>query len=130
MSVEKFAKILLPQAEHLGEQGVEKLAQEMSDQADKVDEPWQRALINLAADGIAKFGPDGVKMASQAVEDLLDGKRGTKISDITDDLETASDLLYALQNAEAARKSKARDFMRVLGQSLGRIAGGFLKGLL
>lgn len=130
MSVDKYAKKLAKHLPALGDQGVDALAKELDDQANNADAPWKKALLNLAADSIEKHGPEGVRMASQAIEDLFDGKRGTKISDLTDDLETASDLLGALQSAEASRKSAARNFMRGLGQTLGTVTKGFIKALL
>lgn len=131
MSIEKYAKKLNDMAPQLGEQGIEAAAAALDKEAAKADAPWKKALIDFTADSLEKHGPMGVQMASKAVEDLFAGKRGgTKISDITDDLETASDMLAALQNAEADRKTAARTFLRALGQTLGTITGGFIKGLL
>jgi len=130
MSAADFAKKLLPQAGDLGEDGIEKLADVLGNEADKADAPWKKAMLNLVGDSIGKYGPEGLRMAQKGIEDLLDGKRGTKISDLTDDLETASDLLAALQNAEADRKKAARNFLLGVGQTLGTVAKGFLKALI
>lgn len=131
MSAEQFAKKLAGLTSQLGAQGVGSLANELERQAGSAGSAWEKALLNLAADSIAKHGPEGVRMASKAVEDLFARKRGgTRISDLTDDLETASDLLAALQNAEAARKSAARNFLRALGQTLGVVTKGFIRALL
>lgn len=131
MSAKKYAKKLGGLTQQLGNTGVDTLAAELDKQADNADEPWKKALVNLAVDGLEKFGPEGVRMASKAVEDLFAGKQGgTKISDITDNLRTASDLLAALQSAEADRKSKARDWLRAIGQVAGRLTAGYIRGLL
>lgn len=131
MSVDKYAKKLTGMLPDIGDKGVKAAAGELDKQANKADAPWKKALLNLTADSLEKHGPEGVRMASKAVEDLFAGKRsGTKISDITDDLETASDLLAALQNAEADRKTAARNFLKALGQTLGTLTGGFIRGLL
>jgi len=131
MSIQKYAKKLAKMAPDLGDKGVDALAGELDRQAKKADAPWKKALLDLTADSVATHGPEGLRLASKAVEDLFAGKRGgTKISDLTDDLETASDLLGALQNAEADRKKAARNFLKALGQTLGTITGGFIKGLL
>ena len=131
MSVEKYAKKLTAMLPTLGDKGVEAVAAELDKQADGADAPWKKSLLNLAADSIEKHGPEGVRMASKAIEDMFARKRsGTKLSDLTDDLETASNLLAALQNAEADRKTAARSFLKALGQTLGQITKGFIKGLL
>lgn len=131
MSIERYAKRLLGAAPHLGDQGVQAVAGELAKQADKADAPWKKALLDLTADSVAQHGAEGVRMAGKAIEDLFAGKRGgTKLSDLTDDLETASDLLGALQSAEASRKSAVRSFLKTLGQVLGTITGGFIRGLL
>ena len=46
------------------------------------------------------------------------------------DLATGSDILAHFQNAEAGRKSAAKDFMTKVGHVLGDVLGGFIKGLL
>jgi len=131
MSVEKYAKKLAGMLPALGDKGVEAVAAELDKQAENADESWKKSLLNLAADSLDQHGPEGVRMASKAIEDLFAHKQaGTKLSDLTDDLETASNLLAALQNAEADRKTAARRFLKALGQTLGQITKGFIKGLL
>lgn len=130
MSIKDFAKALAPQATALGDMGIEALAKELEEQAEKADAPWKKSILNLLGDSIGKYGPEGLRMAQKGLEDLLEGKRGTKISDLTDDIETATDLLAALQNAEADRKTAARKFLMGVGQTLGTISKGFLKALL
>jgi len=128
--MEDFVKKLLPQAADLGDEGVEKLAEVLSDESEKADEPWKKTMLSLLGDSIGKYGPEGLRMAQKGIEDLMDGKRGTKISDLTDDLETASDMLSALQNAEARKKRQARKFLMAIGQTLATITKGFLKALV
>jgi len=131
MDLEEYAKKLGGLTQQVGDAGVDALANELAKQADNTDEPWEKALVDLAVDGLEKFGPEGVRMASKAVEDLFSGKQdGTKLSDVTDNLRTASDLLAALQSAEAERKSKARDWLRAIGQAAGQVTGGIIRNLL
>lgn len=127
-----YSKLLSKLTSDLGEKGVGALSDVLEKEEAKADEPWKKALIGLTAEGLRQFGPDGVQKVSEAVERLLDKrkKKGLKISDLTSDLEVASTLLAELQNAEAAKKKKVRDFLRLLGQVLGQVTKGFIKGLL
>ncbi len=132
-----LTKALQPYADQLGQKGIRALSDNFDLWAEKADEPWKNSVLNLISDSIAKHGPEGLQMAQEGVEGLLGGNRrrrqlGTKVklSDLTDDLETASDLLSALQNAEADRKKAARGFLHAVGQTLAIVSQGFLKRML
>lgn len=113
----------------LGEEGVDKLAAVLDDQASKADEPWKRTLLDLLADGARRHGPEGFAMAQDAVERMLDGD-DTDIRKVTKNLLIASNLLAQLQNAEADRKDRARKWLRAVGQMIAQIVkavvGAFL----
>lgn len=107
-------------ASKVGEEGVEKIAQLLDEEAAKADEPWKRTLIDLLADSARRHGPEGFQMAQDAVERMLDGD-GNDIRRVTKNLLIASNLLAQLQNAEADRKDRARKWLRAVGQTLGTI---------
>ena len=125
-----YAKKLAKLTEDVGETAVQELVNALEAQEDRSDESWEKALVGLAADGIEKFGPEGVQKASEALETLLTGKGDLKISEVTQDMLVASDLLAALQSAEADRKQKARAWLRLVGEVAAKLTKGFIKGLL
>ena len=94
-------------------------------QAD-ADEPWKKAVVGTFADALEKHGPDGLKKAEEAIGSLIGGK---EVDLDFVNLRTASDLLAVMQNLEADEKSKARDFTRRFGQSIGRFVGSILRGV-
>lgn len=107
-------------ASKIGEEGVDQLAGVLDDEAAKADEPWKRTLLDLLADGARRHGPEGFKMAQDAVERMLDGD-DKDIRKVTKNLLIASNLLAQLQNAEADRKERARKWLRAIGETLGTI---------
>jgi len=111
----------------LGEMGIKTLADKLDDLAADASEPWKKAVLALVADALEKNGPDGIKMAYEAIEALVTNKP-PKID--WADLEVASDILAQLQNAEADRKSAARDFFARVSDDIGAIIGGLIKGLI
>ena len=111
----------------LGEMGVKTLADKLTDLSNEATEPWKRAILALVADAIEKNGTEGIKLAYDAIEALIESKP-PKID--WADLEVASDILAQLQNAEADRKSAARDFFARVSDDIGAILGGLIKGLI
>lgn len=103
---------------------MEELVKELRDEA---KDPWKGVVLALVADGLEKFGPLGVEKASEAIRSLLNGE--TVVMDWMD-LTVASDLLAQMQNAEADRKEATDAFLEKVGMVLGKMAGGFLRGLL
>jgi hypothetical protein len=124
-----YKKKLSKLADKLGEEGVEKLAGVLDGEAEKADEPWKKAVLDLLADGARRHGPEGFDMAKTAVERLLDGDT-TDIRKVTSNLLIASTLLSQLQNAEADRKDRARKWLSAIGQTLGEIVKGVVKAVL
>lgn len=107
-------------ASQIGEEGVEQLAEVLDGEAAKADEPWKRTLLDLLADGARRHGPEGFQMAQDAVERLLDGD-DKDIRKVTKNLLIASNLLAQLQNAEADRKERAREWLQAVGQTIGTV---------
>ena len=111
----------------LGETGVKLLADKLDALSAEATEPWKKAVLALTANAVESAGLDGIKLAYQAIEDLINDKP-PKID--WADLEVASDVLAQLQNAEADRKSDARDFFSRVSNDIGAILGGLIKGLI
>jgi hypothetical protein len=116
-----YKKKLSGLADKLGQEGIDKLADFLDGEADKADEPWKKTVLDLLADARRKHGPDGFKMAQDAVERLLDKGEGKDIRKVTSNLLIASNLLAQLQNAEAERKERAKKFLKAVGQTIGEI---------
>jgi hypothetical protein len=116
-------------ASKVGEAGVDKLAAVLDEQASKADEPWKRTLLDFLADGARRHGPEGFKMAQDAVERLLDGD-STDIRKVTKNLLIASNMLAQLQNAEAARKEHARKWIAAVGQTIGQVLKAVVGSIL
>lgn len=113
----------------VGEEGVNKLAGVLDDQAAKADEPWKRTLLDLLADGARRHGPEGFDMAQKAVERMLDGD-DTDIRKVTKNLLIASNLLAQLQNAEADRKDRARKWLQAISETIGTILKAVIGAVL
>lgn len=116
-------------ASKVGEEGVEKLAEVLDSEAKAADEPWKRTVIDLLADAARRHGPEGFEMAGEAVDRLLDGDH-KDLRKVTKNLLIASNLLAQLQNAEADRKEKVREWLRAVLGTLGKILQAVLGTLL
>ena len=111
----------------MGAMGGEAAAKALEDAQDDAKDPMKKLILGLLADAVEKNGMAGLDLAKNAVLDLMDGNEVDL--DFTD-LETASDALAMLQNAEADAKSAAEDFMVKVGETMGPILGALLKGLI
>lgn len=107
-------------ASKVGEEGVGKLADFLDDEADKADEPWKNTILDLLADGARRHGPEGFKMAQEALERLLDGEK-VDLRKISKNLLILSNVVAQLQKAEAERKERARKWLTAIGQTIGKI---------
>jgi len=113
----------------IGEKGVEELAGVLDKEAKEADEPWKRTILDLMADGARRHGPEGFKMAQDAVERLLDGK-DTDIRKVTKNILIASNLVAQLQKAEMERKERARKWLRAIGETIGTILKAVIGAVL
>jgi len=111
----------------LGGMGVKMLVEEFDKLSADAAEPWKKSVLALLGDALEKNGVDGIKMAYDAIEALINDKE-PKID--WADLEVASNVLAQMQNAEADRKSAARDFFARLSNDIGAIMGGLIKGII
>lgn len=107
-------------ASKVGEKGVDELAGVLDKEAAEADEPWKRTVLDLMADGARRHGPEGFKMAQDAVERLLDGDE-VDIRKVTKNILIASNLVAQLQKAEMERKERARKWLRAIGETIGTI---------
>lgn len=124
MDLQTLVNSLLPV---LGQAGVAALVKEVGELTDEAKEPWKKAVLNLVTNAVQTFGPQGVQVATDAIERMLKGED----PDIPwADLDVASDILAHMQNAEADRVSSTSAFLTKVGKVLGLVFGGFLKGLL
>ena len=125
MDLKKLADSLLPA---LGQAGVSALTDKVADLQAEAKEPWKKAALGMAGNAVAKYGPDGLKFAQGWMDELI---KGEKVPDISwMDLDVASDVLANLQNAEADKKSAAKDYLAKVGEVAGEIGGAVIKGLL
>ena len=115
---------LLPK---LGAAGLDKAEGVLEGLSKSADKPWKRATLAMLADAIDKHGMEGIELAQTAIKRMMKGKK----PDISwMDLETASDVLAHLQNAEVDEKSDAKDFLTQVGKSLGVLLSAVIKGLI
>jgi len=126
--MDALMKILNELVPVLGQAGVDALADELKALTEGMDEAWKKTVMNLLINGIENYGVDGIQMAMDYINKLLDG------DDLPDidwaDLRTASDIVAQLQNAEADQKSAVKDFLAKTSKILGQILAGLIKGLL
>jgi len=113
----------------LGEEGVDQLAEVLDKEANEADEPWKKTVLDLLADGARRHGPEGFKMAQDAVERMLDGEE-VDIRKVTKNILIASNLVAQLQKAEMERKERARKWLRAIGETLGTILKAVLGAVL
>jgi len=110
----------------LGQRGVDELAAKLDELAAEAAEPWKRAVLALVADAVEQHGPAGLLLVQEVIDDLAAGKA----PDIDwANPRTASDVVAQLQNAEAGRRSAARDFAVRVGDVVGRLLVGIVRGL-
>ncbi len=110
----------------LGQRAVDELAEKLDDLAAEAGEPWKRAVLALVADAVEQHGPAGLLLVQEVIDDLAAGKA----PDIDwANPRTASDVVAQLQNAEAGRRSAARDFAARVGDVVGRLLVGIVRGL-
>jgi hypothetical protein len=110
----------------LGQKAVDELSDKLDEIAAEAGEPWKRAVLALLADAIEQHGPAGLVLVQKVIDDLVAGEA----PDIDwANPRTASDVVAELQNAEAGRRSAARDFAARVGEVLGTLLAGLVRQL-
>lgn len=110
----------------LGQRAVDELSEKLDELAAEAGEPWKRAVLALVADAVEQHGPAGLVLVQEVIDDLVAGK-APEIDWANP--RTASDIVAELQNAEAGRRSAASDFAARVGDVLGRLLVGLIRGL-
>ncbi len=110
----------------LGRDAVDELSHKLDEIAAEAGEPWKRAVLALVGDAVERHGPAGLVLVQQAIDEL--------VADQAPPIDwanprTASDVVAELQNAEAGRRTAARDFAAKVGDVLGRVLVGLIRGL-
>tara|TARA_Y100000034_G_C6624557_1_gene272380 strand:- start:101 stop:487 length:387 start_codon:yes stop_codon:yes gene_type:complete len=122
-----FSKTLDSLVDTLGEAGVTLLSGQLSDLSSQADEPWQKLVLEMVAQGVESNGMDGIRLAEDALKSLMDNE----VPDLSFlDLASASDVLAQLQNAEADRKREARDLAVKAGKTIGAILSGVIRAAI
>lgn len=124
MDWEKLLKGMIKKA---GVVGMKKAEKAMDRLKGEMDEPWKRVIMDLLGDAVETYGWEGVERVQKAVDQLANGK-APDLSFAS--LKARSDALAVLQNMEADKKSKTKDFFGVVGNSLGVILKAVIAGLL
>jgi len=124
MNFEALLATLIP---ILGEAGVAALTEQINALAANEDEAWKAMVLALVADAVKEHGVDGIVLAEEAIESLFKNE----VPDIDwASPRVVSDLVAQMQNAEAGRKSQVRDYFTKIGDVLGILGVGIIKGLL
>lgn len=90
---------------------------------------WEQAVLRVVAGVLKEHGLDGVPLVGPFLDDLMDGKPvDLKVHGLS--LREASDVLAALQNAEADRKKEVNDFLAVVSTTIGKVVSSLLSGVL
>lgn len=113
----------------VGEQAVKMASDELDSLASDASDPLKAAVLALLSDAVSEHGADGVALAQKAVEDLLDGDGGMPDIDWASP-RTASNLVAAMQNAEADRKSQAREMAQRFGHVMGKVGALLIKAAI
>jgi hypothetical protein len=92
-----------------------------------IKEQWQKTIMSFIIQQIQTHGIEGLMFSIQALKDLVGGQ---VVNFNSVDLKTASDLLAELQNMEADKKKKINDFITKVGEVLGVLLVGILRGIL
>lgn len=123
MSGNNFKSLL----DELGKLGMDKAGDALQDLYAKADTPWKKTVLALVEDAVEKYGPIGIEKAKDALDRISAGKSANlKFAS----LRVQSDVLALLQNAEADRRSEARDFLAMVAKTLGELIAAVIKGII
>lgn len=117
-------KNLLP---GLTERGLDEAVKSLDKLSGAAKNSLTKSMLTYVAEMLDQHGPTGLDKAQRKLFAMLDGK---EVDIELKDLRAASDLLAAMQNAEADEKTRAKDVLRAIGQSAGTLLGSIIKGVL
>lgn len=96
----------------------------------EVNEQWQETMLNVLIESVDNYGVEGIAKAKDLVWNIIEGKEFDQAAFNALSLRKQSDLLRDLQNQEADRKSKAKDFATIVGNALGGVLIAVAKGMI
>jgi hypothetical protein len=103
---------------------VDKAKDEIKTLADDADDPTKKIVFTLIAEAVSELGEDGLDIAEAEIKRLLNG-RSAELDWASP--RTASDAVALLQNAERARKKKAKAAIAKAGKVFGALGAIFFK---
>lgn len=112
----------------LSPKAVEEISKALSEI--EVKEEWQETMMGVLVESVDKYGIEGITKARDLVWDVLEGKAFDQEAFNALSLRKQSDLLRDLQNQEADRKNKAKDFATIVGNALGGVLVAVAKGMI
>lgn len=106
---DEFARALRNIKDKVGDDGIDKLAEVLEEKGDEADKGWQKAAVRALADAVRRKGPDGLDFAMEQIENAL---KGDDADFSFTSLRAGSELLAALQNAEADKRERIKGFVQ------------------
>ena len=103
---------------------VDKAKDEIKTLADDADDPTKKIVFTLIAEAVSELGEDGLDIAEAEIKRLLNG-RSAELDWASP--RPASDAVALLQNAERARKKKAKAAIAKAGKVFGALGAIFFK---
>jgi len=123
----KWEELISSIIKTVGVAGVSELEKALAELESEAKKPWQKAILNIAGDLLAKHGIDGIKMLEALIENIMNDE----VPDLSfTSLKDRSDYLAAIQNMEADDKKKVREFFTKIGYSLGVVVKSIISGVL
>jgi len=123
----KWEELIQSIIKTVGVAGVSELEKALVELESEAKKPWQKAILNIAGDLLAKHGIDGIKMLEALIENIMNDE----VPDLSfASLRDRSDYLAAIQNMEADDKKKVREFFTKIGYSLGVVVKSIISGVL
>lgn len=123
----KWEELISSIIKTVGVAGVSELEKALAELESEAKKPWQKAILNIAGDLLAKHGIDGIKMLEALIENIMNDE----VPDLSfASLKDRSDYLAAIQNMEADDKKKVREFFTKIGYSLGVVVKSIISGVL
>jgi hypothetical protein len=123
----KWEELIQSIIKTVGVAGVSELEKALAELESEAKKSWQKAILNIAGDLLAKHGIDGIKMLESLIENIMNDE----VPDLSfASLKDRSDYLAAIQNMEADDKKKVREFFTKIGYSLGVVVKSIISGVL
>lgn len=105
----------MPGSEELLQRALDVIDKERRSLKDHI--PFRKVVLRLLEDAVRQGGAESLEKTEKLLTDMLEGEV-VSLSDVTDDLLLASDLLAVMQQAEAATKRIVRQWVRLIVQEL------------